>query len=155
MIDSLIALSKSITNVTEYANRVPEHLRTLKPDAIAFSVKEIIYHLLEVEELWHRRIRQLLDGNDNRFQQIDPDALAKEHQYNSKSYEDGIQQWETARGETIKIIDAMTDDEKNLVGVHSRYGEMNVHRIIEIMTNHDLQHLEQMKRTLANVQTAA
>lgn len=153
MIDSLIALSKSITDVTEYAKRVPEHLLTLKPDAIAFSVKEIIYHLLEVEELWHRRIRQLLGGNDNRFQQIDPDALAQEHDYNSKSYEDGIHQWETARAETIKIIDTMTEDERNLVGVHSRYGEMNVHRIIEIMTNHDLQHLEQMKRTLTNVQT--
>ncbi len=155
MIESLIALSKSFSNVTEYANRVPEHLWTVKPDAIAFSINEIVYHLLEVEQLWNRRIRQLLDGNDNRFQQIDPDALAQEHHYNSKSYEDGIQQWKTARAETINTIDAMTDDEKNLVGVHSRYGEMNVHRIIEIMTNHDLQHLEQMKRTLTKVQTIA
>ncbi len=153
MIDSLDRLSRSISDVTEYARRVPEHLLTLKPDAVAFSIKEIIYHLLEVEELWHRRIRQLLGGNDNQFQQIDPDALALKHGYNTKPYELGIQQWEAARAETIKMIDAMTEEERNLVGVHSRYGEMNVHRIIAIMTNHDLQHLEQMKRTHITVQT--
>jgi len=124
---------------------------TITPGYV-FSANEIIHHLLEVEELWQRRIRQLLHSEDRHFQQIDPDALAKEHSYNEKDYHEGMTKWKAAREETVKLISGMTDEQLQIKGVHSRYGEMDTHRIIDIMTDHDLQHLRQMERTLKTVQ---
>jgi uncharacterized damage-inducible protein DinB len=148
MIDQLQRLQETIKQVTDYAERYPHDLVTKKPDDKAFSANEIIYHLLEVEELWERRINQLLHSEDRHFQQIDPDALAKEHRYNEQPYETGISKWKVARTETIKLIDSMSDDELHLVGIHSRYGEIDTFRILDIMTDHDLQHLRQLERTL-------
>ena len=110
-----------------------------------------MYHLLEVEELWQTRLDQLLHTNDHHFQQIDPDALAKENHYNERSYEEGIANWNAARKDTVALVDGMTDEQLALVGIHSRYGEMNTLRILEIMADHDLQHLRQMERTLTVV----
>jgi uncharacterized damage-inducible protein DinB len=151
MIDELQKLQETIKQVTNFAERIPPGLYSVKPDVIAFSANEIIYHLLEVEKLWQKRIHQLLHTTDHHFQQIDPDALAKEHRYNEKSYKEGIAKWRTAREETVKLIDGMTDDELQIKGIHSHYGEIDTHNIIDIMTDHDMQHLRQMERTLRQI----
>ena len=151
MIDKLQRLQQTCTEVAEYAEKYPAELVTKKPDAVAFSATEIIYHLLEVEELWQRRLHQLLNSEDKFFQQIDPDALAKDHRYNEQPYTEGIEEWKAAREDTIDLIDAMTQEQLHTVGIHSRYGEMDVFRILDIMADHDLQHLRQMERTLGLV----
>jgi uncharacterized damage-inducible protein DinB len=152
MIDQLQKLQQTLKLVTNFAERYPHELVTVKPDAVAFSANEIIYHLLEVEELWQRRIHQLLHSDDKNFQQIDPDALAKEHKYNEQSYEEGIKEWKDSREDTIDLINAMTDEERHIIGIHSRYGEMDTFQILDIMADHDLQHLRQMERTLKQIQ---
>lgn len=141
-------LHQTIAKVTAYAEKFPREYIYSKPDAKAFSANEIIYHLLEVEELWQRRLDQLLHTEDHNFQQIDPDALAKENHYNEKSYEEGIANWNAAREDTVAFVDGMTDEQLAINGIHSRYGEMNTFRILEIIADHDLQHLRQMERTL-------
>jgi hypothetical protein len=151
MLDKLQRLQETIRHVTDFAETFPPELVTRKPDPIAFSANEIIYHLLEVEELWQRRLHQLLHSEDKHFQQMDPDALAKEHRYNEQPYLEGIEEWENAREDTIGLIDAMTDSELQIKGVHSRYGEIDTRRILDIMAEHDLQHLRQMERTLTIV----
>jgi uncharacterized damage-inducible protein DinB len=150
--DKLPRLEETIEQVTNFAERFPHELVTRKPDTIAFSANEIIYHLLEVEELWQRRIHQLLHSDDKHFQQIDPDALAKGHRYNEQPYNEGIEEWKTSREDTIDLIDAMTDEQRRIIGTHSRYGEMDTFRILDIIAEHDLQHLKQMERTLGLVQ---
>jgi len=152
MIYKLQKLQQTIIQVTDFAESFPAELVTKKPDAKAFSANEIIYHLLEVEELWQRRIHQLLHSDDKHFQQIDPDALAKDHHYNEMPYDEGIEDLKSDRQDTIDLIDVMTEDERHIVGIHSRYGEIDTHRIMDIMADHDLQHLRQMERTLGLVQ---
>ncbi len=151
MTDKLQRLKDTVKQVTHFAEYIPAGLVTLKPSAVAFSVKEIIYHLLEVEELWQRRLHQLLHTSDNKFQQIDPDALAKEHNYNEQSYEEGIVKWKTAREKTIQLVSSMNDEQAHLVGIHSRYGEMDTPRILDIIADHDVQHLRQLERTVNQV----
>lgn len=152
MIDKLQRLQETIKEVTAFAESYPQELLTIKPDAIAFSANEIIYHLLEVEELWQRRIHQLLHSEDKYFQQIDPDTLAKEHRYNEQPFNEGIKEWKAAREETIDLIDAMSEEQRLIIGTHSRYGEIDMYRILDIMAEHDLQHLRQMERTLKQIQ---
>ncbi|MEP7235079.1 MAG: DinB family protein [Ignavibacteriota bacterium] len=151
MIERIKKLQATLKEVTDYADLYPPDLVKVKPDPKAFSANEIVYHLLEVEELWQRRLHQLLHSEDKHFMQIDPDALAKEHRYNQQSYAEGIAAWRAAREETIDLLEAMTEDEIRIVGIHSRYGEMDTYRIVEIIADHDLQHLKQMQRTFDQV----
>ncbi len=148
MLPQLQRLQQTVGKVTAYAEKFPREYIYTKPDAKAFSANEIIYHLLEVEELWQRRLDQLLHTEDHNFQQIDPDALAKVNLYNEKSYDEGIANWNAARKDTVALVHGMTAEQREINGMHSRYGEMNTFRILEIIADHDLQHLHQMERTL-------
>src|SRR4051812_8778585 len=115
--EKLSILHRTFSRVKDFAENFPIELTTAKPDEKAFSANEIIYHLLEVEELWQRRIHLLLHETRPHFQQIDPDALAKAGAYNEKPFAEGISQWKASREETIDLIEAMSEDQKIKTGI--------------------------------------
>ncbi len=144
-------LEQTLAEVTHYANHFPRELVAKKPDEKSFSATEIIYHLVEVDNLWQRRIKQLITTADRNFEALDPDADAASKKYNEKPFDAGIELLMDARNDTVDLIDAMSESERLIVGIHPKYGEMDTHKIVETMRNHDLTHLEQLKRTLTQV----
>jgi uncharacterized damage-inducible protein DinB len=152
MTEELSKLQQTFSDVADFANAYPTALRTVKPDEIAFSATEILYHLIDVEYLWQRRIKQLITTTERQFTRIDPDGLAKEKRYNEKNFEKGIEEWFEAREETIDLIEEMSESERRIAGSHPKFGEIDTHAIVQIMLDHDKQHLAQLKRTLRQVE---
>jgi len=151
----LAALDKSFAVFLEAARRPlltkigpGASLLRAKPNEKAFSLTEILYHMLDVERLWQRRLRGLLDGSMTHFQQMDPDKEAIEGRYNEKPYEEGIQKLIEARGETVQLVQSLSTKQLQLKGIHSRYGEMDIHKILETMEGHDRTHAAQIERTI-------
>jgi uncharacterized damage-inducible protein DinB len=147
----LEALDKSFEVFQTAASNFPRALVREKPSEKAFSATEIVYHMLDVERLWQRRIRGLLDGTVTRFDQMNPDKEAVEHRYNERAYEDGISELRNARNETHDHVRSMKPNEFERLGVHSKYGEMNTFKILEIIEGHDRTHAAQLERTLTQV----
>jgi hypothetical protein len=85
------------------------------------------------------------------FEAMNPDQEAVLNRYNEKPFDAGILDMTTARLETHLLIRSLTEDQFDLTGVHSKYGPMNIVRILEIMEQHDRTHAAQMHRTLAAV----
>lgn len=129
----------------------PPELICRKPNAIAFSATEIVYHMLDVESLWQGRITRLVSGESNQFLMIDPDALARDANYNDKPFAEGLEAWAKAREATLKLVEGLSDDELRLEGIHSKYGPMTILEMLERMANHDLGHAAQLDRTLHQV----
>ncbi len=151
MTEELAKLEQSFHDVIDFAKTYPESLRSVKPNEKAFSATEIIYHLLDVENLWQRRIKMLITSTERNFEPIDPDKEAKANEYNSKPFQKGLEDWFEAREETVDLIDEMSESERRIVGIHPKYGEMDTHRIVEIILGHDKQHIAQLERTLTLV----
>jgi len=107
--------------------------------------------MLDVERLWQQRIHGLLEQTLTNFEAMDPDQEAARHRYNEKSFDAGILDLMAARMETHLLIRSLTDDQLELTGIHSKYGSMNIVRILEIMEEHDRTHAAQLHRTLAAV----
>lgn len=149
--EKLSILNRTFSLAKDFAEAFPSELTTEKPNENAFSANEIIYHLLEVEELWQRRIHQLLNEEHPEFKRIDPDSLAIEHHYNEHDYFEGIMEWQKSREDTIALVKELSESDFSRKGTHSYFGEMNIYRILDIMADHDLQHLRQMERTLEAV----
>ncbi len=150
--EKLSILNRTFSLAKDFAEEYPTELQAEKPNEKAFSATEIVYHLLEVEELWQRRLHQLLNEEAPHFQQIDPNALAVTHHYNERDHFEGIMEWQKSREDTVELIKSLSDADLSRKGIHSRYGEMDVYRIMDIIAEHDLQHLAQMERTLTLVQ---
>jgi len=146
-----VALNKSFEHFVETAHAYPPHLVQVKPNERAFSATEIVYHMHDVERLWQRRIRGLLDRTMTHFLQMDPDKEALEGRYNEKPHHVGLAQLARAREETHSLISSLSSPELELVGTHSRYGEMNIYKILETMEGHDRQHAAQLARTLKEI----
>ena len=132
----------------------PRELVRIKPSEKAFSATEIVYHVLDVERLWQMRLRGLRDGTTTHFQQMDPDAVAIDKRYNEKPYDEGMKAFDAARKETYDLVRSLKPREFDLKGVHSKYGPMDVFRILEIVEDHDHTHAAQLRRTLAQVTPA-
>jgi uncharacterized damage-inducible protein DinB len=144
----LAALAQSNADFLEAARNFPMERRTEKPTAKAFSATEIVYHMLDVEKLWQRRLQRLISGESRGFIAMDPDKEASENSYNSKDYNEGLEDLLEARRRSLELFRSMDDDQFELTGDHTRYGEMSISRVMEIMTAHDLQHARQLERTL-------
>lgn len=149
--EKISLLERTHRLVQEYAESVPRSIRTRKPDAVAFSVNEIVHHLADVERLWKERFAKMKNADGVVFEPMNPDAIAKEQAYNAQEMGDALTEWATLRAQTIEMVKAMDDTFASRVAVHPRYGDMTVSRALDVMANHDLQHLEQMKRTVSSV----
>jgi uncharacterized damage-inducible protein DinB len=149
--EHLEALDKSFRVFLDAASSYPRVRVREKPTEIAFSATEIVYHMLDVERLWQSRMRGILAGTMTHFQQMNPDKEAIEQRYNKKDYEQGIMELTKARIETHELIRSLKPHEFEIVGIHSKYGEMNIHKILETMVNHDRDHAAQLDRTLAQL----
>lgn len=148
-------LAESANTFIDAAQHFPEELRQEKPDAISFSATEILYHMLEVERLWQRRMRGMLDGTVKTFEALNPDEAATAGSYNEKSFESGIAEFRSARKETLDVLQGLSKEQFALSGLHPKYGELSMQRILEIMHGHDQNHTDQFRRTLLKLQATA
>jgi uncharacterized damage-inducible protein DinB len=149
--DRLAALDSSLKIFLDAVEKYPHEAVRKKPSPKAFSATEIVYHMLDVEHLWQQRMRGLVDRTMTHFQQMDPDKVAIESNYNQKPYDKGILELKKAREETHKIVRSMMPRELELTGIHSKYGELNTLRILEIIEDHDHTHTAQLQRTLSQI----
>ena len=126
-------------------------LLTRKPDTVAFSVTEIVWHMVDVERLWQMRIRGLLDGSVTHFVQMDPDRIAREGNYNARPMAQGLAELSSAREETLVLLRTLSEDQLALSAQHSKRGTMTMAMILETMAGHDRGHAAQVDRTLAAI----
>lgn len=147
----LNALAMSLEEFIATAERFPNKLRQQKPSEKVFSATEIVYHMCDVELLWQDRLRKLLSGESRNFVAMDPDKVALDNAYNSKDLTSGLVQLREGRKKSLALFASLNDEHFNLFGIHTRYGEMSISRIVETMTNHDLQHARQLIRTEAEL----
>lgn len=145
--NELAALAQSNADFLEAARNFPVDRRMDKPTPKSFSATEIVYHMLDVEKLWQRRLQRLISGESREFIAMDPDKEAIDNAYNQKDYAEGLEDLLEARRRSLELFRSLADDQFELAGNHTRYGEMSISRVIEVMTAHDLQHAKQLQRT--------
>jgi uncharacterized damage-inducible protein DinB len=145
--NELAALANSNAAFLDAARAFPAERRTLKPSERAFSATEIVYHMLAVEKLWQSRLQRLISGESREFIAMDPDKEAIDDSYNSKDFSEGLEDLLEARRRSLELFRSLLDEQFELTGIHTKYGEMSIDRIMEIMTAHDLQHAKQLERT--------
>ena len=150
--EKLSILERTHRLVAEFVDGMPDEVASVKPSAEAFSVTEIVFHLADVEQLWHDRFAAMQASESAVvFSPMDPPAVAREKNYNAKPLATGMSEWTALREKTYTLAQSMPEELLHKIASHPRYGEMIIFRMFDIMANHDLQHLEQMKRTLKQV----
>jgi|SRR5437870_4879966 len=126
-----------------------ESVLARRPADDAWSAKEIVCHLRDVEEFYLERIKIMLMNDEPRLVVLDPDRWAQERQYRRHDIGDALSAFRRRREETLEFLASMPGDQWSRSAIHPILGWITVAKIVRAMARHDETHLDQLRRALA------
>lgn len=144
--ETLAATSKKLVDLTK--GRDDASLRR-KASPEVWSAVEVICHLRDVERLWADRLVKVAFSDHPRFYAVDVDALAANNRYNEQDLAAALKEFARLREDNLCLLRAVPASQWKRSGLHPKYGEISIERIVEIMTAHDQGHLGQAARAIA------
>jgi uncharacterized damage-inducible protein DinB len=119
-----------------------------RPDAKNWAPKEVLCHLRDIEESFMGRLQAVMAMDDPKLLPADPDRWAEERQYLRNDATEALRAFRRRREETLGVLHGLTPEQWRRGGIHPARGRMTVDDIVMLMTWHDENHLEQLRRAL-------
>ena len=131
------------------AGRTPHQL-AWKPEPSRWSVTQILAHLSDTETVGAWRFRSVIAQNGVALQPFDQNDWAKAFHYERADPFESLELFAVTRAGTLRVlrrIDAALMDNH---GIHGERGEESVRHLVNLYAAHDLNHLGQIARLLAD-----
>src|SRR5262245_31877549 len=133
--------------LTELARRCAPEAIDRKPSPEAFSPREVVHHLRDIEVEGHgARLERILAESEPLLPDVNGDLLAIERRYNARPHEPALEEFRRARTEAVTRLEGLRPDEWSRTGHLGGVGTITVERLVEIWRVHDREHLEEMRR---------
>jgi hypothetical protein len=113
-----------------------------------WTILEVMGHLLDYEILCVDRITGISTEDNYAIKPINVDTLPIEHDYLGKQLTDVIAQRAEYRARNIALMEALTPEQWDRVGIHPTRGPISIDAIGLQFTTHDVDHLDQIVRIL-------
>ena len=119
-----------------------------RPDATNWAAVECIAHLRDAEEGFQQRFDLILAVTDPKLGGPNADRMAEERQYLRNDAADAVGAFRRRREETLAFLGKLTPEQWQRAGVHPARGRITIEDFVTLMTWHDDNHLDQLKRAL-------
>jgi hypothetical protein len=127
----------------------PEEKLLRRPAPKKWSVVEIIAHLAEDELSSSWRYRQMIEHNGLRLLGFDQDEWARLGDYRSWNVRDALEMFRLLREANLRMLNMLSPDEWERAGEHAERGRFTVRELASHMAAHDINHIQQIERLLA------
>jgi len=172
-------LNQPIEKRLERLGRTPDELAAVtrgrddaalsrQPDDKAWSAKEVVCHLRDIEEQFILRFRTMLAMDDPKFltlgdmpsnltewgmgdgegPPLDPERWVEERQYLRNDTALALAAFRRRRGETLAFLRRLAPGEWQRGSIHATLGRMTFSDWVALMAAHDDKHIDQLKRAL-------
>jgi hypothetical protein len=121
---------------------------TKRPDEKNWAANEVVCHLRDVEELFQGRMHLILATEDLKLLPIEQDRWAEERQYLRNDAEHALRAFRRRREETLSFLAGLRQADWLRSAVHPARGRMALKDFVSLLSWHDENHLEQLKRAL-------
>ncbi len=125
-----------------------ERFLSNRPDGKNWAPKEIISHLRDTDELFMTRFQAMITMDEPKFSLADVDRWAEDRQYLRNDAQQALAALRRRRGEVLNFLRGLKPEQWERAGIHATRGRETLRDWVTLMANHDLNHLEQMKRAL-------
>jgi len=119
-----------------------------RPDAKNWAAKEVVCHLRDTEEFFLLRFQTIAAMDDPKFLPVDADRWALERQYIRNDAGEASGAFRRWREESLAHLSGLAAAGWQRSGIHPVRGPMTVRDIAGLMTWHDQNHLDQLRRAL-------
>ncbi len=113
-----------------------------------WNVVEIMCHLRDFERIFAERIRLMVDQDNPRFVLVDHLELVTRNNYAAQSLETAFAEYRDARRALIAYLEALPDSSWTRTGVTGAGVPTHVAEQAAVAGLHDIDHTEQIGRTL-------
>ncbi|MBS1820715.1 MAG: DinB family protein [Acidobacteria bacterium] len=109
-----------------------------------WSIREIVAHLADCEQVFSFRLRQALAEEHPVIQPFDQTKWGA--RYAAYDIASGLALFAAARTWNLKLLTTVTEDDRHRPTTHPERGTMPFWTIVETMAGHDINHLRQVER---------
>ena len=146
------ALKHLPENVEAEINGVGEAVLRYRPSEGEWSIKEIVGHLRDSAEVWHKRVYMTATQTDPRFPAFDGEASVRDHAYVEADLRHMIDEMREWRLKTVEVLMHAVDWTR--LGQHRDMGRRSLKQFAEYMIEHEAGHVASI-RALKDAQSAA
>ena len=112
----------------------------------AWTLRDIAAHLATTEvECFEPRIRSMAAGERPEFEYYSND----QRDFDGIQLDSALLEWARTRTRLIDFVRGLSEEERNRVGMHKKYGEVTVDGYLRIALDHDRDHLLSLERLAA------
>lgn len=123
-----------------------------KPSSGGFSLVEHVCHLRDIDGDGYRlRLERILTEERPSLPDLDGDALAKQRDYQSQDLSAALAAFATTRLEIVARLAKLTPEQRQRTGLMTGTTEITVEGLVEIMTAHDSEHIDQLAALVAEL----
>ena len=116
-----------------------------RPDPDEWSFRYIAAHLATVDEDCFRdRIVKISASEHPHFEAY----FNTGWDFGGHDLEESVRKWMATRQRILAIVKVLPETGWSLTGTHPRFGTMTVLSVLQVMLNHDLEHLEHLEKLI-------
>jgi hypothetical protein len=126
---------------------LPDEELSVFPFPEKWSIKEIVFHLLDSELIGAIRFRQTITQSEGSFPFYNQDIWTKKLQYQNRDIyelEDSIRMFTLLRKASARLLESIEEDQWKLTGVHPERGVLTLRQLLEIYADHSERHIDQI-----------
>lgn len=120
-----------------------------RPAPDKWSVSEILAHLADVETVGSFRMRLVLGAPGTPIAAFDQDAWVISGHYEKRDPRKSLELFRALREANLALLKSLTPEQWKHYGMHSERGQESIERIVQMFAGHDINHLLQVERILA------
>lgn len=126
-----------------------ERARALRDGPEGWSIIEIVCHLRDFDEIFYRRAQMMQAQAQPQLPTYDHEAMAIERAYQREDLGEAYSALKASRGRFIAFLAALTPEQWERDGAHPERDSFTMTDAAMQVGLHDLDHLEQITRVLA------
>lgn len=130
---------------------LPDSVLRYRPAEGEYSIKEVIGHLRDLSEVWHKRLYTVTSLTDPRWHSFDGEASVRENRYQDADVLQLIAVIREWRDKTADMLAEQVDWTR--LGQHPEIGRRSLRQWGEFVVAHDDEHIAQI-RSLKEAQKA-
>jgi hypothetical protein len=136
-------------DLAEELKGITEAEATYRGAADEWCIREILGHLRDAAEVYHKRLYMMSTQADPILEPYDQDAYARDHGYLERPIGDMLRELREWREQTVNLLTTLVNWNWARSGQHLEAGRMSIRQIVEHMVEHEEQHLDDIRRLRA------
>lgn len=134
-------------------NTPPEYLTSFRDDGTGWTVTEALCHLRDFEDVFFVRAQMTVTEKLADLPFPDPDQLAIDNRYAEQEPQEVYAVWASHRENFLSFLQERSEDDWKQVAIHPKRGHFTLYDQLILTPWHDMNHLEQITRILAEQKT--